>query len=277
MLRSLFSALLTICLVATGSFAHATSVTSELVFGVYPFLSSAQIADRYTPLRDHLAQQLGRPVSLRSAPDFEAFIARTRQGEYDIIFTAPHMGRLAELQSGYHTLAQTGYAIVIVLLTRKDGPIRKLTDLKGHSLAVGARLSMSYQMVDRALAKHGLEIGRDVSFVNTTNFSNVFESLVRKEADAGATGTLLWDSAPEEKHVVLREIWRSQPVPGFLVLAHPRLGKETLDRLKQALLDFGNTPAGKVYFQSTQQVDFRPIGATTLKSIDPYTAVFGKP
>lgn len=277
MLQSLFSALLTICVVATASFAHATSTTSELVFGVYPFLSSSQTVERFAPLGDHLAQSLGRPVSLRSAPDFEKFIERTRQGEYDIIFTAPHMGRLAEKRDGYRALVQTGYSIVVVALTRKDGPINKITDLKGRSLAVGAKLSMSYQMVDRELEKHGLAIGRDVRFVNTANFSNVLESLVRNEADVGATGTLLWDSAPPEKHHVLREIWRSPSVPGFLLLAHPRIGKPALKRLEQALLDFGNTPAGKAYFESSQQVDFRSVDAATLKRIDPYTAVFGQP
>ncbi|MEW6514838.1 MAG: phosphate/phosphite/phosphonate ABC transporter substrate-binding protein [Pseudomonadota bacterium] len=273
-IKLLLTALLTLAAI---SMARAGSDAGELVLGIYPFLSSSQIADRYSPLRDHLAQQLNRPVSLRSAPDFDAFIERTRRGEYDIIFTAPHMGRLAEQRDGYRALAQTGYSIIIVALARKDGPINKITDLKGRSLAVGARLSMSYQMVERELERHDLSIGRDVRFVDTANFSNVLESLVRKEADAGATGTLLWDNAPPEKHRVLREIWRSQTVPGFLLLAHPRLGNADLKRLKQALFDFSGTPAGKAYFEKTQQIDFRPIDAATLKRIDPYTTVFGKP
>lgn len=279
MVRGAIRAWLVACCVAAAISlpARAGSATDELVFGVYPFLSSSQIVERYAPLGDHLAKALGRSVNLRSAPDFEKFIERTRQGEYDIIFTAPHMGRLAEKRDGYRALAQTGYAIVVVALTRKDGPLNKITDLKGRSLAVGAKLSMSYQMVDRELEKHGLAIGRDVRFVNTANFSNVLESLVRNEADAGATGTLLWDNAPPEKHHVLREIWRSPPVPGFLLLAHPRIGAAALQRLEQALIDFGNTPAGKTYFEKSQQIDFRPVDAATLKRIDPYTAVFGKP
>jgi phosphonate transport system substrate-binding protein len=257
--------------------ALAASETDELIFGIYPYLSSSQTVAQYSPLGDHLAKALGRPVSLRSAPDFEQFIARCRKGEYDIIFTAPHLGRLAEQRDGYHALAQTGYAIVVVLLTRTDGPIHKLTDLQGRSLAVGSKLSMSYQMIDRALTEQGLSIGRDVRFVSTANFSNVLEALVRKEADAGATGTLLWDNAPPEKHNVLREIWRSQTVPGFLLLAHPRIGAAALKRLDQALVDFNGTPAGKTYFEKTQQIDFRPVSAATMKSIDPYTAFLGKP
>lgn len=254
---------------------HA-SAADELVFGVYPYLSSSQIVEHFAPLGDHLTQALGKSVSLRSAPDFERFFERTKAEEYDIIFTAPHMGRLAEKRDGYLPLAQTGYAIVVVVLTRKDSPFKKPADLKGHTLATGAKLSMSYQMVDRELDKHGLAIGRDVRFVNTASFSNVLESLVRKEADAGATGTLLWDKAPAETHNVLHEIWRSQAVPGFLVLAHPRVGATALQRLKESLLGFGKTPAGKTYFEKTQQIDFRPIDAATMKRIDPYTSVLEK-
>jgi phosphonate transport system substrate-binding protein len=266
------------CLLAVASLPAAAAVsTNELIFGVYPYLSSSQTVERFAPLSDHLAKSLGRPVSLRSAPDFEKFIERTHQGEYDIIFTAPHMGRLAERRDGYRALAQTGYSIVVVALTRNESPINSLPDLKSRSLAVGAKLSMTYQVVNQELGKYGLALGREVRFVNTTNFSNVLESLVRNEADAGATGTLLWDNAPPEKINVLREIWRSPPVPGFLLLAHPRIGAAARQRLEQALIDFGHTPAGKVYFEKSQQIDFRSVDAATLKRIDPYTAVFGKP
>lgn len=257
--------------------AGMARATDELVFGVYPYLSSSQIVEQFSPLGDHLAQAIGRPVNLRSAPDFEKFIERTRAGEYDIMFTAPHLGRLAEKRDAYLPLAQTGYPIVVVVLTRRDSSINTLADLKGRSLATGAKLSMSYLIADQALGKHGLALGREVRFINTASFSNVLEALVRNEADAGATGTLLWEKAPPDKHQVLHEIWRSQPVPGFLLLAHPRIGTAAIQRLKQALLDFGNTPAGKTYFEKSRQIDFRPIDAATLKRIDPYTAVFGNP
>lgn len=246
---------------------------TELVFGVYPYLSPSQTVEQFAPLREHLSKALGQTVTLRSAPDFARFIERTQSGEYDIIFTAPHMGRLAEKRDGYRRLAQTGYQIVVVVLARKDGPVHNLADLKGRSLAVGAKLSMSYQIADQALGKHGLMLGRDVEFINTASFSNVPEALIRGEADAGATGTLLWDTAPADQRKALREIYRSEPVPGFLLLAHARLSAEILRKLEQALFDFKHTEVGRTYFRRTQQADFRPLDEATMKRIDPFTAV----
>lgn len=250
--------------------AHAAG---ELIFGIFPYLSPSQTVEQYAPLKEHLGKALGQTVTLRSAPDYAKFIERTQSGEYDIIFAAPHMGRLAEKRDGYRRLAQTGYQIVVVVLARKDSPVQSLADLKGRSLAVGAKLSMSYQVTDQALGKHGLALGREVKFINTASFSNVPEALIRGEADAGATGTLLWDTAPADQREALREIHRSAPVPGFLLLAHSRLVPGTLRKLEQALFDFKNTGAGKGYFRKTQQVDFRPLDEATMKRIDPYTAV----
>lgn len=249
----------------------------ELVFGVYPYLSPSQIVEQFTPLSYHLTKALGRPVALRSAPDFEKFIARTHAGEYDIIFTAPHMGRLAEKRDGYLPLAQTGYPIVIVALTMKSSPIKSLDNLRDHTLAVGAKMSMTYQIINQALGKSGLEFGKNVSFIDTASFSNVLEAILRGDADAGATGTLLWDSAPAEQRAQLHEIYRSQPVPGFLLLGHPRNGKKTLDKLQAALTSFAGTAAGQAFFAKTRQIDFRPLDAATMKRIDPYTAVFDAP
>jgi len=211
-------------------------------------------------------------VTLRSAPDFASFIERTRAGEYDIIFTAPHMGRLAEKRDGYQRVAQTGQ-VTVVALARRNGPIRTLADLKGRTLAVGARLSMTYQLVDHALGRHGLAIERDVKFVHAAGFSNVIEAIMRGEADAGATITQLWDGASSEQREHLREIYRAEPAPGFLILAHARLAPGILGKLERALVEFKNTTAGKAYFRKTQQVDFSPLDEATMKRIDPFTAV----
>jgi phosphonate transport system substrate-binding protein len=255
----------------------ATASDGDLIFGVYPYLSPSQIVSQFNPLSDHLAKALGQPVMLRSAPDFTRFAERTRAGEYDIIFTAPHMGRLAEKRDGYRPLAQTGYPIIVVALVRDDAPIKSLGDLRDRALAVGTKLSMTYQIMNQALDKHGLALGKNVRFVDTASFSNVLTAVLRGEAAAGATGTLLWDSAPAEQRAQLREIYRSAPVPGFLLLAHPRHDTALLKRMQGALIDFSRTPAGKTFFNRTQLIDFRPLDAATLLRIDPYTRVFDEP
>lgn len=247
--------------------------TKPLVFAVYPYLSPTQIVSQFSPLTKTISEKLGQPVELRSAPNFPSFIERTRAGEYDFIFTAPHMGRLANQRDGYLPVAQTGYPIVIVALTRQDSPVRTLADLKDRKLAVGAQLSMTYQIMAQALGKQGLQLGKDVRFIDTASFSNVTEAILRGEADAGATGTLLWDGMPAEQKAQLREVFRSDAVPGFLILAHQRITPDMRQTLLRTLTGFHKTNTGKRYFETTQQVDFRPVDAATMRRIDPFVAV----
>ncbi len=272
--RVLFVALLSLLFSA---FALADNSKGELVFGVYPYLSPNQIVEQFSPLGDHLAKALDRPVVLRSAPNFAQFIDRTRAGEYDIIFTAPHMGRLAEKRDGYRPLAQSGNPFVFVALAKKGSPVKSLDDMRDRGLAVGAKLSMTYQAMNLALGKSGLELGKNVKFIDTASFSNIIEAVLRGEADAGAAPTILLNNAPAEQRAQLQEIYRSQPVPSFFLLGHPRNGDAVLNKLHAALIDFAGTPVGKTYFVKSLQGDFRPLDAATMKRIDPFTTVFDSP
>lgn len=257
--------------------AAPIAAAGNLIFGVYPYLSATQVVDHYSLLRDLLARSLGRPVTMVSAPDFPSFIERTRKGEFDVVLTAPHMGRLAEKRDGWLRVAQTGYQMEIVALTRLDSTVQRLDELRGKAIAIGSRDSMTYQIIAEALAKDGLALERDLKVVETPSFSNVMHALTRGEADAGATSRRLWSMAPDSQRNAVREIFHAQPAPGFFVMAHPRLGEAAVQSLRKALLGFHATPEGKAFFRKTQQLDFRPIDDETMRRIDPYTAILDKP
>lgn len=257
--------------------AWLPAAAADVVFGVYPYLSASQIVDHYRLLRDRLSDVLGRPVTMVSAPDFTAFIDRTRAGDYDIVFTAPHMGRLAETRDGWQRLVQTGYQIEIVALVRRDSGIDSLADLRGKTIAIGSVNSMTYQIIDRALEPDGLALGREVKVLETASFSNVLQAIIRGEADAGATSNTLWQTAPGALHDPLRKIFVSAQTPGFLMLAHPRLGAGDIARLRDALVAFKDTPEGAAFFAKTRHIDFRLIDDVAMARIDPYTAVLIRP
>jgi len=256
----------------------ALAANGEIVLGVFPYLSPREMAEQFNPLREHLARSLGAPVTLRSAPDFRAFAERTAQGEYDFSFNAPQLARLAETRDGYLPIAQTGYRIRIIAVARKDSPVASLDDLRGRSISIGARLSITHQVMRAELMKRGLVLDRDVKYHDTAYFSNVLQSVIRGYADAGATGTLLWDGAPEAERAQLKVIYRQErTVPGFIIAAHPRLGQNRVKAAREALFRFKDTPEGKAFFAQSRQVDFRPVDAATMKSLDPYTEMLRQP
>ena len=119
---------------------------------------------------------------MRSAPGYKNFDERTKNGEFDILLDAPHMGRVAEKRDGYRRIAQTGYQIVVVTLVRNDSPIKSLADVaRALHLSIGARMSMTHQIMKEELRKNSLMLEKDVKFVETASFSNVAQAVIRKD------------------------------------------------------------------------------------------------
>jgi len=259
------------CLMLVAGIAQGTE--APLTFGLFPYVSRGQLMDYHTPLKVYLEIKLQRPVDLVTAPDFAEFMNRTRKGEYDIILTAPHMGRLAEIRDGYVRIVKTGHEVQGVFLVRRDSGIRSLADLKGKTIMVAQPISVVYQMAMDHLQRNGLVPGKDVTIVNTRTHNNALYAPARREADASVTGILLWTNAEESIKSELIAIGETRSVPGFTLMAHKRLAPELVKRVQSLLLAYEKTPEGKAYFKATDLKNFSRIDDKTMKSLDPFTRV----
>lgn len=248
-----------------------------LTLGVFPYVSPVQLAAFHTPLKDHLAKSLQRPVSLVTSPDFYSFIERTRQGQYDIIITAPHLGRLAETRDGYQRLAQTGHVVQGIFLVHKDSKIQTLGDLKGKTVMVAQRVSLIYQMAEQLLRQNSLVPGETVSIVETRTHNNAMHAPVRGEADASVTGTLLWRILEDKQKEQMRVIGTTEEAPGFLIMANKRLSKPDVAKIKGLLLDFHQVPGSGAYFAATGYERFKHIDDRMMRRLDPYTRILAEP
>jgi phosphonate transport system substrate-binding protein len=255
----------------------ALHAETEITLGVFPYVTAGQLAEFHAPLKNYIAKSLGRPTVLVTAPDFLSFDERTHLGEYDLILTAPHFGRLAERRDGYRRVARTLHEVQAVFLVPKDSDIRQLEDLKGKRIMVAQPVSAIYQLAVDTLKKKGLEPGKNITIVDTRTHNNALYAPLRNEADAGITGILLWEKLTGEQKDQLRVIAISHGVPGFMLMAHPRVAKRDVDKLRQALLSFHKTPNGEAYFSATGLKGFGLIDDATMRSLDPYTSVIARP
>jgi len=258
----------------------ASAMASEkppLILGVFPYVSPVQLAAFHTPLKDHLAKSLQRPISLVTAPDFDSFIERTRQGQYDIIITAPHLGRLAETRDGYKRLAQTGHVVQGIFLTRKDSNIRKIEDLRGKTVMIAQQVSLIYQMAEHLLREKGLVPGESVTIIETHTHNNAMHAPLRGEADASVTGTLLWRVLGEEQKDQMRVIGTTDEAPGFLLMANQRLPRQDVEKIKKILLDYHQVAGSEAYFSATGYEKFQKVDDKVMKRLDPYIRKFMNP
>lgn len=255
----------------------ARAAEAPLVLGVFPYVSRGQLMEFHAPLKQYLEQQLRRPVDMVTAPNFVDFAERTRKGDYDLVLTAPHLGRLAEVRDGYVRVAKTGHHVYGVFLARRDSGLRSVADLKGRTLMVAQPVSIVYQLAMEELRRNGLEPGRDVTVITTLTHNNSLYAPMRHESDASATGVVLWNTAEADVRAAEVEIGRTPAVPGFMLMANKRLGPALIERIRAAVFAFGKTAEGKAYLAATEFNRFEKIDDRTMKQLDPYTRVLLEP
>jgi phosphonate transport system substrate-binding protein len=264
-----------LCLLLT--MPAAAWAESEITFGLFPYVTTGQLIALHTPLKNYISETLGRPVVLVTAPDFAAFDQRTHAGDYDLILTAPHFGRVAERRDGYRRLARTLHEVRGVFLVRTESSLHDLADLKGKSVMMAQPLSILYQLAQETLRQHGLVAGKNITVIDTRTHNNALYAPLRNEADVGMTGVLLWETFKGEQKEQLRMIGATPGVAGFMLMAHKRLAPRDVARLRTAILGFAKTPAGERYFADTGLRGFARIDDATMRRLDPYTRVLTQP
>ena len=247
---------------------HAYADDTPLTVGILPYQGPQQLVSKFSPLRDYLQQASARKLTLVTAPSYPEFRARTKAGEYDIILTAPHFARVAELESGFKRIAVTRYRVHGAIFVAKDSPAQQLSDLIGKSLSIPPPAAMVHMLVIELARNNGLDLDRDFKLHTQESMHNSLFAAVRGDSDASVVDFASWD-AYEQKNS-LREIAKTAEVPGMIIMAHPRVPKAVIASMRKALFAYADTAEGKAYFAITKHGAWLPVDDATMRSIDPY-------
>ncbi|MCA1978768.1 MAG: phosphate/phosphite/phosphonate ABC transporter substrate-binding protein [Thiobacillus sp.] len=241
-----------------------------LKFGVFPNMSIRQVIETYQPLADSLSRQLRRPVIIYSARDFRTFAERTREGEYDLLLTAPHLAWLARQDAGYRPLLKYAQPTHGLLVVRADSAIRKPEDLQGHTLARADAMAITALAVQAELATYGLRHGLDYTTTDTGTHNNAVMQVIGGRADAAALGLHPYRLLAPELRDKLRVLLESPPVSSLMFLTHPRIGDAEARAVRRAMLVFETSPQGDAMMQRGGYGGFAEVDGTELRAFRPY-------
>lgn len=263
-MRSLVRLCLVLSLALLGLNARADEF---LKFGLFPYVSPAKLVEHHGQFIKYLESRTGQQIQLITSPDFKTFLKRTQNGEFDIILTAPHFGRLAEVQSGYQRVAMTQHQVQGVYLVRPDSPIHAIADLKGKSITIAAPTSIVYRLAERQLRdEYGLVNGKNIAIITTRTHNNAMYSVIKGESEAAVTGVNLYVGLLKREGQVVRKIGETPPVPGFMLMANRNLPKQLVAKLNRAAKEFSSTGPGSKYIFT----GYKDIDNATMKLLDAY-------
>lgn len=248
----------------------AASADAPLVFGVFPNLTAKQTVETYRPLANALEKHLQRRVVVYSARDFKTFVARTRQGEYDLLLTAPHLAWLARQDAGYRPLLKYAQPTRGLLVVRSDSPLTELDALRGHTIATADPIAVVVLSIEAELAAHGLRRNVDYRTADAGTHTNAVMQVLNGHADAAMLGLHPYRLMGEEVRKQLRIIAETPPLSSLMYLAHPRLRDAEAQAMRKALLSFAATPEGQAFMQRGGYGGFAEVDGRELRAFRPY-------
>lgn len=243
---------------------------TPLVVGILPTLSPRVLLSNYQPIRSYLEKTLRRPVEMVTAKDFSTFSKSTARGDYDIVVTAAHLARLAEVESGYLPLVTYKAPNRAMLLTSSKAPLHNIQNLRGHTVATLDRSALITSQTLIWLKEQGLQEPEDFKLIETSSHNSAAYSVLSGESTLAITSPGGWRMMPANIKDRLKLLTSLPPLPSMMWLAHRRLIKEA-PNLRSVLLDFSpDLPEGKQFFDATGYQGMREITPQEMKSLDPF-------
>ena len=186
------AATIIIPLLLLGAFPPAACAEEDaLVLGVFPRRNATETVRMFTPMASHLAEQLGRKVTVMTARDFEAFWQGVNGKRYDIVhYNQYHYIRSAQSYQVVAYIEEGGKSTISgAIYVRRDSGITELAQLKGRTVLFGGGedAMISYITNMYLLLQAGLKKD-DIKPAFAVNPPNSVLALHRRQADAAGAG-----------------------------------------------------------------------------------------
>jgi ABC-type phosphate/phosphonate transport system substrate-binding protein len=221
---------------------QAEGQDTDLMFGVFPYLPADTMEQIFAPIAARFSQLTGRPVNLRSRPDYERFREQVRQQTYDIVFIQPFDYVRVAADNGYLPLARWVSSsdpadegnLCAIIVSRNDTGINTLEDLRGRDVAV--------PNMDSAVGLLGLDaLARKKIEARTHAAGNHLACLQQVQVKHAAACITAWPPMKlfkAKSGAQLKLIHTTEIIPSSLFAVHKRIPKQMRERIRDELLSW---------------------------------------
>jgi phosphonate transport system substrate-binding protein len=258
-----------VLLLSCGLLGSAVAQQDALRVGIIPYLTPNVLMSLFQPLRQHLEKDLGRPVELYTATDVRSFARRTLKPDFDIVITAAHQARLAQLDGGYQPLARFTGPLHAAVIVARNSPLQQLNDLRGRRIAITDRSILVNIVMTKTLADLKLS-DKDFDFVTVNSQNTGIISVAQGESEAAIIAHFTLDQSPEDQRRAVRVIYRSDALPSVMLLGSSKLDAALTERIRTSLLNLPNNHEGAAFLEKSRYQGIQKIDETFMKTLDPY-------
>jgi len=211
-----------------------TIQADELRFGSVAMDIPIVMHRKLSPLTDYLSKAINQPVSLKLSPNMAAAINEVADSKVDLAYLTPvayikaHKKGQAEILVRTVTNNKASFQLMIVV--RKNSPIKTIDDLVGKSFAFGDKAALLQRAV---VVGSGIQLKQLGNYKFIGHYDNIARGVHSGDFDAGIlkdTKAFKWESKG------LRILYSSPQLPPYNIAVSKSVDKATRDKLTKAFL-----------------------------------------
>jgi len=222
------------------------SSAEKLRIGVVPNVSARIIATNYQPLAEYFRTALKRDTEITTGANFPNFHQRALNQEFEIMVTAPNLGRVAQLDGNWRALAvfEPGVPGLLVGLSGQDHDLSKL---KGKKLALSNPQSLVALVGVDWLKNQGYQAGTNYQTMTVANDDSLGVVLKSGEAPFAMMSMGEFNSKNPELKKQLTVVTEFVRLPGFMFMVSAKMSDADKAKIEQLLQAFPASELGKKF------------------------------
>ena len=251
----------------------AAPADETLVLGVLPNIAPGTLLAQYESLKRYLERLNPQKVRVVVPPTFKAFVDAQMRGDYDLAVSAPHFARMAQADRNMIPLVMYEPRINGLFVVPLDSPVTGPRDVRDKVVAFANPQSLVAMYGVQWLRQGNLEAGKDYEAKAGRTDMGVGRMMLTGEAAAAVMSNGELRALPADESGRLRVVEVVARIPNFVIIAHPRVDRDRVARLKAQLKTFLADPEDGVPFAKASGVTgIIDADESQLRELDPYLA-----
>lgn len=242
-----------------------------LVIGVLPNVPAVILLPQYEFMRRYLERVGGQKVHIVVPANFKVFFDSTVNGEYDLAVAAPHFARVAQLGRGMVPLVAYEPRINALMVVPIESTVTNARDLRERAVAFANPQSLVAMYGMQWLRQQNIEAGKDFEVKAARTDLGVGRMLLAGDAVAAIMSNGEFRALPADESSRLRVAEVFARIPNFIILAHPRLGRDKINKLRTQLKGFlADNEDGTAFARATGFTGIVDADDAQLRELDPF-------
>jgi phosphonate transport system substrate-binding protein len=223
----------------------AASKLEAYRLGVFPYVPVLAVDRIFGPVAAQFAEDLGRPVHLKTKSTFGKFAEELRKETYDIILVHPFFYVEARDQHHYVPLARLDEPLTAVIMVREDDPIHTLADLRGKTIGLPPVLAAVSELAKASLLDAELVPGIDIALEHYRSKPSCLQAVAIGRVAACALPRFAIAQIDPNNDLDLRPMFETAPISNFVFAAHARVPEADRISLCKSILAWPFTAKGR--------------------------------